>query len=441
MPLPIQPVSIEGFPLGQVDRIRETDTPEGALRHINNADILDGGNISRRAGYTTVSGASGGHSLWSDPRFPHVLYVASTGQLVSIDRNGNRNNVVAISADLAMSYTWFDNRAYYTNGAQWGYVDAAGADHDWGITQPPAPAVSTTGTGSLSPGRYQFCITVTYNNGEESAPSAITEYELASTGSITLSLPNASGITHVNVYSSDLTSTGGTELYHYKSVTAGTTSIVINSQNPGWRLETHGNYADGARMDIGRMPAGTFVTTFKRMILSVVGSEIIWSDTRQVSIADLARNRRNFEEPITYVAPVEDGCYVGTANSTFWCGGNDPEDWTKTTIHDNGIIPARHTHYVPETSFALENLPAVGRFPYWWSTESELCIGRNGGFVQRITGSRLAVQEHQRFTGLYYESGGRRILINTLHNPMGSNTRKTPDTAVNNVYQYGLTLT
>ena len=96
------------------------------LQQANNVEIDNTYGISSRSGYTSVKTGTDIHSLWSDDK---VCLYADGATLYEL---GTGYGLVAIRADLftgaRISYAPFNDRIYYTNEHQIGYVKGS-ADH------------------------------------------------------------------------------------------------------------------------------------------------------------------------------------------------------------------------------------------------------------------------------------------------------------------------
>jgi hypothetical protein len=102
------------------------------LTQANNVEIDNTFGLSSRIGFTVVAGTAGtagidNHSLWSDGKT--CLYVdgASFYEMTSL------YNQISLRSDLTrrarMSYASFNDRIYYTNGYQIGYVKSSINNH------------------------------------------------------------------------------------------------------------------------------------------------------------------------------------------------------------------------------------------------------------------------------------------------------------------------
>jgi len=432
--MPIDPRNrspiVARFGRGIDTRSRETAIPDGALADASNVDITrDGHVVFAAGGYSAVDGAAGGHSLWSWPSLGYALYVSSAGNLTRVDSDGTTTALASVSADRPLAYAEHNGRAYYANGLDMGYIDQSGAAKLWGVDAPPAPRVSVGSDGGMPAGRYHVAITVLYNNGEESAPSLPQTVTLSDVGGITATLPSSPDITAVLVYISSTKSPDGTELYYHGRGDPGQ-SYLITGSGSGYRLN---------HLFKSRMPCCTVLAPFKRRILGAIGSNLYFSETNQVSICDLRHNWLPFSEPITCIAPVEDGCYIGTNTKTYWCAGNDPTEWSRIVKRPYGIASQPSVFYLPDDTFQAEGLPPSVGAP-WFSQDGGVCIGRNGGFIQNITQGAVGIGPHREAALGYREHDGIRQLIAALRDT-SPNTRSSPNPSVTGTSQYGITTT
>lgn len=414
------------FPAGLNTRARETDLPKGSARSAVNIDFTREGHVILAAGgYTAVSGAAGGHSLWSWPDLGYALYVSQSGVLIRIRADGSRETVTAVSADRPMSYALFNRQAYFSNGEEMGYLED-GVLRPWGIDPPPPPFVNVIADGGLPAGRYLVAISVLYNDGEESAPSAPQTVVLKKSGGIALILPDSSAISHVLIYCSSTKAANGEELFYHGRVVKGAGSYLITAQAAGYRLNT---------LFLGRMPCGSLIAAFKRRLLSAVAGNLYFSELEQPSLCNRRHGWLPFDEPITAIAPVDDGCYIGTATKTYWCAGTDPTDWTRVVVRPFGIAYQASVPYLPNDAFPTDT--SQGAAVPWFGQDGGLCVGRNGGFVQAVTQERVGIAPHLSATIFYRECASVRQVLIALQGAKQSE-RASIDTPTNRVERHGL---
>lgn len=413
------------FPAGLNTRARETDLPKGSARSAVNVDFTREGHVLFAAGgYSAVPGAAGGHSLWSWPDLGYALYVSQSGILVRINADGSRDDLAVVSVDRPMSYALFNRRVYYSNGAEMGYIER-NALKPWGIDPPPAPLINVIAEGGIPAGRYLVAITALYNGGEESAPSLPSVVTLSTPGSIHLILPSSPSISGIMIYCSSTKSSNGEELFYHGQTQPGG-SYTITAQASGYRLNT---------LFSGRMPCGSLIAPFKRRILAAVGENLYFSAPEQTSLCDRHHGWLPFGSPITCIAPVDDGCYIGTESATYWCVGTDPTDWTKITVRPYGIAYQPSVPYLPSDAFPTDT-PQGAAVP-WFGQDGGLCIGRNGGFVQAITQDRVGIAPHVSATIFYREYTGVRQVIVALRGAKKSE-RASVDTSTSRIERHGL---
>jgi hypothetical protein len=428
-----KPLVLDGFPLGMDTRSRIDKMPVGSARLIQDADVTNSGNIVfPRPGYATVDGAAGGHSLWTHPALNFALYNAA-GTLTSINKNSKARSTVRAGIDTTqeISYAQIAGRAYWTNGEDMGYVDALEDDYLWGGNPPPAPILTASNTGDqLAAGRYIVAYTASYNDGEETPASNSTLITLATAGTITVSpIPTSAAITHINLYMSSTDAPDGDQLYYHSRVTAGTSSTILTKSDLLRPLRTQ---------HMARFPVCSYICAWKRHILGVRVNELVWSSPFQLSLWDENKGGVSFDEPITFVAPVDDGVYVGTASQTAFLSGTNPEAWQRLKVYSHGIIPQKTMCWLPNDTFVGE-LPATGPAVPWANTEGNIVIGRSGGIVQPVA-QNLAIQNHESSRFQFFERNGLRKLLVTLKQPLGSNNRQSPDITPGTINQFGITI-
>jgi hypothetical protein len=101
------------------------------LQQANNVDIDNTFQIASRSGYTSVKTGANVHSLWSDGVI--CLYVDGT-TLYKMDANYALISLLTgLTLNSKVSYASFNDRTYYTNEYQIGYVKD---DTNYGLTDP-----------------------------------------------------------------------------------------------------------------------------------------------------------------------------------------------------------------------------------------------------------------------------------------------------------------
>lgn len=425
---PLSPSLVLRFPLGINTRAIETALPEGAVRDAVNVDFTaDGRAVFAAGGYVVVAGSPGGHSLWSDRAMCYALYVSDAGSLLGVSADGTTLELTAVSSHLPMSYAFFNECAYYANGAEMGRIDSLVA-RSWGIDPPPAPPVSVIADGGMPAGRYLVAISALYDGGEESAPSPPQTVVLTAAGGIAVSLPTSPSISHIVIYCSSTTAANGEELFYHGVVTNGTAEYRIIAGPAGPHLRSR---------SAGRMPCGRIIAPFKRRMLAAIGNVLYFSEAEQVSRCDRARNWLQFNSPITCIAPVDDGCYVGTETAMHWCAGTDPTDWTRVVARPFGVAFQPFVTSLPHDAFTAEGT-AQGPAVAWFSDDGGLCVGRNGGNVQAVTHGRVGMAPHRSAALFYRETGGVRHIISILKGG-GIDRRSSPDSQTFAVSRNGIT--
>ena len=419
---PETPTVLEGFPLGMDNRAPEADLDSQALRLAKNVDVLTSGNTRTRNGYAAVSGASGGHSAWSHPLLPYGFYVSSAGNLVLVRDDLSRTDLVGVNPLLPMSYTLFDGRVYYANGVDQGYVKD-GVHYRWTLPTPSSPLVVYSAGGSAPAGRYQFALTALFNDGEESGASRVTHLETSAAGSIEIGpIPNNPAVTKYKIY---MTYPDGKELFFLAEVAPGTSSLVLSSR-PELQYPLR-------QLHMTPFPPFPRLATFKSYILGAQGRELFFSDPSQASLIDRQHAQVRFDDDITHIAPVEDGVYVGTGYQTLWLAGDDPTRWAKVTKDPvYGITPMYSSFHPPTEVFADGRL-AEGIVACWMSTETQLCVGRPNGSIQRITGERLAISTFGQCSMYYREYSGHAQIVALLDDIRISTTAKERSLVVTNL--------
>lgn len=157
-----------------------------------------------------------------------------------------------------------------------------------------------------------------------------------------------------------------------------------------WRL-------DGATAEtLQGMPAGTSVAHYRGQLLVASSTFLYISEPYQYNTHKPHRGFIPFPEPITVVAPCEDGVFV-CADKTYWLGG-DLFEGAPVTLAQFGAL---------KNSLVLDNEQALA---YWQSIKG-LTIGGAGGSLKFPQETALDFEPAASGTTWLRERGGQKHLI------------------------------
>ena len=353
----------------------------GDLEAAESVDIDDSERVTRRKGHgaAVVSGAC--KSLWSNGAT--ALAVQNETNLVQILPNYATVTLrTGLISGLDMSYTSIGARVYYSNSVNTGIVEG-GRSRSWGITPPAGqPAAAVIG-GVLPAGRYQFAVTFLRSDGQESGSSQASLVELQSTGGIRLSLlpvTTDADITHRAVFFSKR---DGETLYRVGVL--GMTETTFDYQmEESMRVPLSTQHLRPA-------PAGQLVGSFNGRTLVASGDTLFYSEPYAPELFDLRKNHR-FASPITLVAGLDSGVYLGTLDEVLWLGGSDPQKWTFSPRLAYGAILGAATTCSRDMILDGAGTKQVVVF----ATTQGVCVGADGGEIVNMTQDRFLYPQQER---------------------------------------------
>jgi hypothetical protein len=346
------------WPAGICNSARDYALPKGAALDALNVDFNDEGHASSRIGYSQTVAIDNGHSLRTIGGKTLIGIGTTLGVITAMD--SLTVTTLRTGMDLApVSYAERGGEVWWSNGVQSGRCNADNSDHPWAV---PAPANIPTvfaGVGTLPPGTYRIAITHTSADGEESHASDIYSYDLASTGSIVVTLPAATASADdFHVY---CTVADGKVLQLYSIVSTATGSVTITAAPTGNEL--------GRRAFLRPLPAGDAICFHGGRLLSLSGEFLYYSDPYDYGLYDPATGVITMGATGSILASVESGVFVAADRTWFYAGADiaiaDP-------VEKLAFGAAAGTVFDHPTTTS----PAVG-----WYSEEGIVIGAADGSV------------------------------------------------------------
>lgn len=372
--------------------LRNTVGPEsfevGDLEAALNVDITDELRIRRRRGYTAfVAGAH--HSLFANGE---VMLAVSGTSLVRITPEAVSSTLrTGLTSGARLAYSALGDRIYYSNAIQTGCVQA-GVHRTWGLEIPSAqPGASVVG-GSMRPGTYQYALTYVRSDGQESGTGLAGSIALPASGGIQFdAIPVSSDptVTSKRLY---ISPPDGDAMYYALGLHASDTSATIYSGPEGTMIL--------ATQFKGPPPAGSCLAHYNGHALVAVGSRLYFSEPYAPELFDLRRGYR-FSSPITIVAPVDDGVYLGTETEVIFLEGRDVTELVYRPRCDYGAIFGTLAY----SSADDVNPNAQGRAAIFATTQG-ICAGYNGGQIANLTQERFSYPVTKRGAAVVRNYGG-----------------------------------
>lgn len=413
-PSDLQPVPGGRWPGGvnNVDDVHELGNK--FARWSENFDFDRQGKIKRRQGYTLmISGFC--HSIFGDDTIPFGVAVKD-GHLGIFDLGGvTFNPIVAVDRAAFMSYTYFNDEIYFSNGISNGIMDRKGRIRSWGIDTPGQVGASGQGLAAApefyEPANLQYLVQVatTFMNtrGEESGAGLAANVLVSrKDGLILTNLPQSddNSVAVGRIYASQ---PNGDVLYHVSDYAMGTDTlpITVNNTIPGKVLQTQ-------FMD--RVPCGTIVRSYKGRIYIASGNTLYYTDPLRFGLYSIKDNYFRYPSEILMVESVEDGIYVGTRDKVWFLSGKDPVSFEQRVVDLFGVVPY--------SSGSMRGA-VFGKDAYqqpvviWWSVNGNIIKGQVEGVTVPLTEGRLSLPRYQKGAIMYREQDGNKQIVSSMRGP------------------------
>ena len=393
------------------------------VREAVNVDFTRQGLIKKRKGLHKVLSLTDGKSVFAHGS---QIYFMDDGSLkqVSVANITQGSETEATATTLAsglgptpMSFAAFGGDVYFCNKTSRGRI-RAGSVLPWGIVA-PAPATLSTTTGNLFAGDYMVGLTAELADGSESGCSVSSKVTITEGAGITVSNilldPNAA---FVNVF---LTEVNGSVLYwHAKFAAADVIGGVINIRNPAST-----RYVCRTLQLFEPPPESYIVKSFQGLLLVASGSSIFWNQAQMPHLFKWSTDVVTFESAPKFIATVADGFYVGEGDRTWFVGGTDPTQWTRTLVDVSPPIQCKPIE-VRGTKIPMLQTPAMCSL---WLTNDGVVAGQPSGITQHLTEDRVAMSSGESGSLVLKEMEGISQVLASFRKT-SSNQFKVTDRAI-----------
>ncbi len=373
------------------------------LQGARNVDIDNTGSIRRRSGfYQVYSGVCySGFSVGDIAVFREgqSLKKLNKDMTVSTIRNG-------IIEELPMRYLALNGKIYYTDGVVSGVIEN-GSSRSWGLAVPPPPQLSVSG-GNLpeikhdSYATYQVVCTYVRDDGQESGACEPSSINLKSAGIGIKVYPSSdSTVKNIRIY---ITHSNGTAFYLALQVPNILAEFVYsgNSQELTYPLHTQ---------HLSPPPAGSIIEYYSGHIFIAVDDVLYYSKPYGYELFDLEQYIQ-FEKPITMVASVQDGLWIGTKNEIVFLHGQVPEQFSRSFIASYGVVIGTDVKVsANNTSINKDNNYGNG---IYFLSEKGVCFVFNNGWIVNVTEGRYSFNVSTQGVGTLIERNGIVQYICTL---------------------------
>jgi len=378
---------------------------------ILNAEVTDGGVLIQRQGYVKQINLLGVHSLWAGS----VMLAVAAGVLYRLEGVTATAITAVDGPDAMLTYAEIDNLIYMSN-PHWSAVYDLVSEtlRSWGVALPPAPSISMV-PGDLPTGTYSLCHTRSeYGQLSGSGPLTQISWEGMAQGIQLNNLPvdGQCWITHPN----------GIKLFLANVVGGVVTGQVPQAVPlPSFTVAPPPGLSD-------------FCQAFGR-IWGCSGKKLVYSDPFQYEWFRTA-NFIHFLEDLVMVAPVTDGLFVNSLNSTWFLEGTEPAKMVLRRIGDGAVPGTMIMVEMPgsvagsgfEMSRRLSKMPSPA-----WMGKNGVIVGTHTGHLVHLTEARLRLVTRTQGAGLYQVREGRpQILISMSGAPV-----KAVDEEMSRIFDQG----
>lgn len=388
------------------------DIPTDGLLDAVNVDLSDDGKPRRRKGSKLVVGVQyKGRSCAADD---YGLYFFD-GQYLKKETLNNglwTEEILGGGYDTALPVYWTVGQGslWFSNGVQRGRIKQ-GVLLPFSVEQPSDNPVLTAFAdgGGFAPGTYGVSVTFITNTGEESGcgqrysvdvPAAAPVRDgfglnpiIPSTGKIVLSnipQPKSSNIAYIRIY---VTEANGTVCYKYADIPVGQSIYVMLGIQP------KGQVLFNELTD--EFPACTLLQVWRGYLLGAQGNVLWFSEPQRFGLTQMQENFMQFAEPITMIAPVDDGFYV-VAEKTWFISGGKPSEWGRREVLPyGGAVPGTFVKHPVKSEVS------------WFSDRGEI-FGRVGGQVLNETIQKIAPNKYKTGAAFYRRQDGIEQIVNSF---------------------------
>lgn len=406
---PYQEQQLGSFSGGINNVAREDQLEVTQLRKALNVDILPGGALRRRAGYSKVLGDGRYHSLFTTPRF--ALFVKDgTLQLATSFESGSTTQAL-LSEVGELAYVEINNTVFFSDGKQTGCITEDGSVFPIALSAPPRqPFLSPVDDGGLFAGVYQVAITYVSADGAESGTGKAAVVQVAEGGGILLeSIPQPEEpVAFVRVY---MTDPNGEALYFRTQIPVGVNSYEVGYFTPKKKLDTQ---------FLSPIPPFTAATHYRGRLYVTIENVVVFSSPLNFGLHDITSNYILFPSKVRGIAATEGGLFVSDSEQVYFLRGSRPEEFNRVSVET--VAAQRGT--MTGVDGAVINDAAAGKdVAVWWSERGYLTAGFPDGSTQRVQEDYLAVPQYAQGAISEVEREGVKQLVSVMKNPgMGSAT-------------------
>jgi hypothetical protein len=385
--------------LGLRNTVSEESFEVGDLAVATNVDQTEAFRLRRRKGYSATSLTASYHSIWASDDGEIGLAVTGSSLMELLPDLTARAVRSDLTLGMRMRYARMGSRVFYSNTVETGIFEN-GKSRSWGLATPTRlPLVALIG-GSVPAGLYQFGLVYVRVDGQESGTGSIGSMSLSAPGGFQFRDIPVSGDPQVVFKHLYISPVNGDAMYRLLTLSNSTTEATYTTPRPG-ALPLATQFLSPA------LP-GQHVSVFHGHTLIGRGSVLYRSEPYAPELFDL-RKGLPFSDPITLVAPMDDGVYLSTSSEVFWLGGRDPAEWVLAHRSVHGAIPGTEAYHEADDVAEGQAGPVV-----LFATPRGIWAGFNGGSITNLTEDRFNYPIMDEGSGIIRHMGGSLQYILTL---------------------------
>jgi hypothetical protein len=380
-------------------------------RVILNADVDITGKLNIRGGKSLFVNIAGAHSLWAGS----CMLCAASGTLYRISQGVAVSIGTIAGPQYPLSYEEVENKVYISNPYWQGVFNPSDNSlSSWGVPQ-PSGAMLLSGTGNLPAGTYHVTMT-NVSNGELSGNGPITEITLSAEGGIQVLNRPSGALIWITV--------SDEPIFYLVGAIDKIVDVPTVEPLPSF-------------MCTPPPPLENLCYAFGRMWGSN-GQVLYHSEPYNLGWFRLTANKFSYDSPITLIARVSSGLFVGTEEATYFLAGKEPSAMAQS---DAGAGSIRGTlaycNNLPDLSSVL-GTPEKGfvDVPVWLTKEG-IVAGNDSGRVFNLTKNRVRMSIPARGASLYRNLDGVFHFLTTFKQGVIGSGTGTLDEETASVFKNG----
>lgn len=347
---------------------------KGELVQASNTNILGGGRVKSRAGYTLRASATIDAAWGTFFQSADGLYQFGDDWSPTLLTSG----LTPVSIPERLAGKTVGGVSYLSNGHEALRV-SNGEVYPWGISTPTGFTVTTAYTGQLLEGLYLAAVTFVRDDGVESGSSDVHTISVPSGGAVVFSdvIGAPTGVTRYNCY---LSSSDGKELYFCGTGDIGS-SYTVSARDAA-------RYSPMTTKAKGPPPAGQHIEFYQGRTCVASGDTLYWSDPYNLELFSWY-SYQTFESAVTGLAALTYVLFVSTEHAVYALRFNlDTQSFDvirKTPIKavSGTMIVVDAQHFGSETS---------DEAVFWWAQDGAY-LGTSDGSITPLTKGRYEISD------------------------------------------------